>query len=314
MRRRRVVSAALAVSITALALYFLLTPEILAALATAIATADPVPMVLALGLVLAVQYLRAWRFSALTFGHAGLPPLALVRIALQLNFLNFALPFRLGEFGYPALMRAAFAEPILRSLGILLVARLLDLAAVGAILSALVAWLGLAPSLDWLAALAALALIIVPVGAVIAKGWAARLLSRMGADRPVIAGAAAHLGAISTSAAFASLGLSFALWIVFGIAAALIADAAVSGVAPLVAMLGAAGGNLAFALPINGVLGLGPSQAAFVGLAVPAGAPFPSAVTAALVLHAVVLTSAFLFGGLATAWPARDPARPQPPL
>lgn len=316
MSRRRVLSAALAVTVTAAVLYFFLTPEILAALATAFSSADPVAMALALVLVLGVQYLRAWRFSALTFGGAELPSPALVRIALQLNFLNFALPFRLGEFSYPALMRAAFAEPVLRSLGVLLVARLLDLAAVGAILLSLLAMLGVGGRFSSAAGLCALALVALPFAALLVKDAITRRLMRLGEDRPVIAGAAAHLASISRRAACAALVLSLVLWLVFGFAAALIAEAAVGGLSPLVAMLGAAGGNLAFALPVNGVLGLGPSQAAFVGLAVPAGASFEAAVTAALVLHAVVLTSAFVFGGLATAWPvgdAREGASSPPP-
>lgn len=305
---RRVVSAALAVAITAAALYFLITPEILATLRTAIATADPVALAAALALVLCVQYLRAWRFSALTFGRTALPSAPMVRITLQLNFLNFALPFRLGEFGYPALMRTAFAEPVLRSLGVLLVARLLDLASVGAILLALAAWLGIASPFDGFAMIAASALAIGPVVMILAKSWAAKMLARFGTDRPALASAAARLDAIATGAALGAFALSLALWLVFGLAAALIAGAAVEGVSPLVAMLGAAGGNLAFALPVNGVLGLGPSQAAFVALAVPAGAPFDAAVAAALILHAIVLASAFVFGGLASLLPARSHA------
>ena len=73
----------------------------------------------------------------------ALPGWPLVRIAFQLNFLNFALPFRLGELGYPVMMRRAYGQPLAARLGVLLLARLFDLFTVGAIFLFMAAVLGL---------------------------------------------------------------------------------------------------------------------------------------------------------------------------
>ena len=70
-------------------------------------------------------------------------------------------------------------------------------------------------------------------------------------------------------------------------------------VSPSAALLGAAAGNLAFALPVNGIAGLGPAQAAWVLATTWAGVPQPDAVLSALALHAVALSNALLLGGLA---------------
>ena len=97
------------------------------------------------------------------------------------------------------------------------------------------------------------------------------------------------------------MGLGFAIWLVFSLAAVLVADAVVETVPPAAAMLGAAAGNIAFALPINGLAGLGPAQAAWVLATTWAGVPREDAMVSALALHAVALLNALLFGGLALA-------------
>jgi hypothetical protein len=66
-------------------------------------------------------------------------------------------------------------------------------------------------------------------------------------------------------------------------------------------MLGAAAGNVAFALPINGIAGIGPSQAAWVAATSSVGVPWNDAVVSALALHAVVLANAVICGGIAAA-------------
>ncbi|NJO23434.1 MAG: hypothetical protein HC868_11470 [Sphingomonadales bacterium] len=127
-------SAVLALAVTAACLWFLLTPDILKALGRVAGEARPLPILVAFALVALVQWLRAWRFSVMTAGTVALPDMGLVRIALQLNFLNFVLPFRLGELSYPVLMRRRYGHGLLRSAGVLLLARLFDLATVVSIL------------------------------------------------------------------------------------------------------------------------------------------------------------------------------------
>src|SRR5262245_24065718 len=123
---RKTLTLLLAVAITAGCLWFLLTPPVLGALGR-LREARPAPLLAAFVLSALVQWLRAWRFAVLTTGRPGLPDAPMLAIALKLNFLNFALPFRLGELGYPALMRQQYGHGLLASAAVLLTARLLDL-------------------------------------------------------------------------------------------------------------------------------------------------------------------------------------------
>lgn len=68
-----------------------------------------------------------------------------------------------------------------------------------------------------------------------------------------------------------------------------------------VALFGASAGNLAFALPSNGIGGLGASQAAWLAAVTRAGVSWNEAVVGALALYVVTLASALLFGGIAVA-------------
>jgi hypothetical protein len=298
----RALSLALAALLTAAALWYLIEPGTLPQLRFALAHADWWMLGLAMALSAAVQWLRAWRFSIMTSGDPAFPDAGLVRIAFQLNFFNFVLPFRLGELSYPVLMRRAYGQPLLDAAGVLLLARLFDLCTVGAILLGTAAWLGLAGTgtAVLLLALAAAALALAPTILVLAANAAGPFVSRL----PLVGSFAGPLAAAFASlrtrpARLAAIGLSFAVWLTFGVLAILTANAVVDGISPAVALLGASAGNAAFALPINGIAGLGPAQAAWVAALSQAGVPWPDALVSALALYAVVLASALLFGGIA---------------
>src|SRR5262245_42646741 len=164
-------------------------------------------------------------------------------------------------------MHRICGQPLLNAAGVLILARLFDLATVSAIMLAAAATLGLAGSSAGTAALciAAGALAITP-GVLVLLGQAAQpSLMRL----PWLARIAKPLGAgidalTTRRACFAAIGLSFAVWLTFGFVAVLTTDAVGGSVTPAVALFGASAGNLAFALPINGIVGLGPSQAAWV--------------------------------------------------
>jgi uncharacterized membrane protein YbhN (UPF0104 family) len=299
---RQLLSTLVAVILTAGCLWFLLTPDVSRSLGRLAAEARPLPILAAFVLGALVQWLRAWRFAVMTTGRLGLPGAALVRIALQLNALNFLLPFRLGELSYPVLMRRHFGQGLLHSAGVLLIARLFDLVTVGAILLGTAAWLQLAAGVSRaVLVLSALGLALAPFGLALAgralRPWLARLprigdiATRLTAGFEVLDGRRAALAAVT---------LSFAIWLAFGLVAILVANAVVATVPAAAAMLGAAAGNVAFALPINGIAGVGPAQAAWVVATVQAGVPWDDAVLSALALHAVVLANAVVLGALAT--------------
>jgi uncharacterized membrane protein YbhN (UPF0104 family) len=299
---RRAFSLAAGIAITAAALWWLVTPDVVREFEAVAAAAHWPALAAATALSAVVQWLRAWRFSMMTSGHFGLPEWKLVRIAFQLNLLNFVLPFRLGELSYPVMMRRAYGQPVLHAAGVLLLVRLFDLFTVGAILAFVAALLGLAGTGRASVALFAIAaaLAAMPLAFALAarrarltaylpaNGWLARTI-----DLAVAAAGARRVQ-------FAAILLSLAIWLVFGGLAALAAKAVVSGMPLAVALLGASASNLAFALPINGIGGLGPAQAAWVVAVSQTGVAWGDAVISAFALHAVTLLGAVLFGGLAS--------------
>lgn len=312
---RRLLSVVLAVAVTAVCLWFLLTPEILRSLGRMVAEARPWPILAAFVLGALVQWLRAWRFAVMTTGRLALPGAGLVRIAFQLNGLNFVLPFRLGELSYPILMRRHYGYSLLHSAGVLLLARLFDLATVGSILVGAAALLQVPAGVDRvLLALAALGLAVAPFGVALAGRALQPRIARAPRFGDMGVRLTAGLAAIGERrVALAAVALGFAIWLVFGLAAILVASAVVATVSPGAAMLGAAAGNIAFALPVNGIAGIGPAQAAWVVATMWAGVPRDDAVISALALHAVVLTNAIVLGALATMTePGRKLPTPHP--
>jgi hypothetical protein len=299
---KRTLPVLLGLAASTACLWALLTPEIVASFLSLLTRARPLPVVGAFALLALIQWLRAWRFGVMMTGRLALPGAALARITFQLNLWNFLLPLRLGELSYPVLMKRHLGYGLLHATGVLLIARLFDLAAVGAVL------VGTAAALDvWPGAgravlvLGALCLGLAPFGLVVA-GLALRpwltALPRIGEATARLTAGFDAIGGYA--AGWTAVGLSLAIWLVFGIAAILVSDAAVGTVPPAVAMLGAAAGNIAFALPINGIAGVGPPQAAWVAATTWAGVPWHDAVLSALALHAIVLTSAVVLGVVAT--------------
>jgi hypothetical protein len=286
--------------------WYLLTPEVVRELKSVTANASWPMLALATVLTAFVQWLRAWRFSIMTNDALAFPGWPLVRIAFQLNFLNFTLPFRLGELGYPMMMRRAYGQPIAGALGVLLLARLFDLLTVGAIFAFLAATLGLggSPIGSLMLGLLAAALGLAPIALV----YGARALQKyVPAGNSFATKLEPALGALGAHRSqLAAIVLSFAIWLVFGGLAALAARAVTQQVAPAIAMLGAAAGNIAFALPVNGIGGLGASQAAWAAAVSWAGAPWSDAVISAFALYTVTLFGALAFGGAATAIGARS--------
>jgi uncharacterized membrane protein YbhN (UPF0104 family) len=301
---RRLFTAAIAAAITGLCFWLFLTPEVIGALAQLGSQAKSAPLLAAFALTGLVQWLRAWRFAVLSSGRLTLPDVPMFAITLKLSFLNFILPFRLGELGYPALMRQQYGHGLLRSAGVLVIARLFDLATVLAILCGAAAIFYPTPVGRLGLMLGALICATAPVALALLGQTLAPLLLRLvrrASDEVDRTAGSAVWPARGQAAAVVAVLLGFALWLLFGLAAVLVAQAVVDSVSPAAAMLGAAAGNLAFALPVNGIAGLGPAQAAWVLATTWTGVPRQDAVVSALALHAMVLSNALLLGGLAFA-------------
>jgi hypothetical protein len=204
---------------------------------------------------------------------------------------------------YPVLMRRAYGQPVIAATAVLIAARLLDLCSVSALLLVIAAWLDLpsersAPVLG-AAGMALAAAPFLLCALKLPAGSRSRFLKLI-AGSPALRDRSARLSAVA---------LSFSIWLTFGVLAILAAGAVRPGFPPPVAMLGAAASNLAFALPVNGIAGLGPAQAAWAFSVNQAGVAWNDAVLSAFAVYAVTLISALLFGGLAMLASASPPRR-----
>ena len=296
----RPLAFALALAVTAACLWYFLTPEVMEALGRALREARLLPIAAAFVLVGLVQWLRAWRFAVMTTERLSLPDWLLVRIALRLNFLNFILPFRLGELSYPVLMRYHYGHGLFQSAGILLLARIFDLATVLSILFGAAAVLRLWDgSIGALVGVGSVVFALAPFAILLIGGQLSALLRRLPKIGAIAEKLSTGLVAVANpQIGIASVVLSFVLWMTYGFAAFLVAVSVAPSVSAATALLGASAGNIAFALPVNGIAGIGPAQAAWVAATVRAGLAWDDAVVSALALHGVVLMNAIVLGTL----------------
>ena len=159
---KRLTSTILAIVISAIVLWWLLADGAGEALIDALGQASLWPLALGGMIAIAIQMIRAWRFAILASGSLALPSWTMIGIATKLVLLNFLLPFKLGELGFPVMMKRAYGTPFSRGAGILILCRLLDLGVVAAIILLTAAWLldpaihGWSPTLISLVGLAAL--------------------------------------------------------------------------------------------------------------------------------------------------------------
>ncbi|MGI9510125.1 MAG: lysylphosphatidylglycerol synthase transmembrane domain-containing protein [Geminicoccaceae bacterium] len=297
---RRLTSTMLALLVSAVVLWWLLADGAGEALVQALATAHLWPLVLGSMIAIVIQMIRAWRFAILNAGSMDLPSWTMIGIASKLVLLNFLLPFKLGELGFPLMMKRAFGTPFSRGAGILILCRLLDFGVVAAIILVTAAWL-LDPAIHgwnpWLVSLVGLAVLAGPLLLADLLPWLRRLLVRW----PRIAGLAeqlSHGAAIMhpPGRRLSIFALTLSIWFAHAVIAWLAAIAVMADPGfPSMAMASAAS-NLAFALPISGVAGLGPPQAAWATMLHLAGHDWPLSVTTALLCHGVLLTTLSLFG------------------
>jgi glycosyltransferase 2 family protein len=291
--RRRLASTALAAAVSGAVLWWLLAGVDRTALLAALGDASPWRLGLALLLMPLIQWLRAWRFGVVLTGRPDLPSRALIRVAVRLVVYNFLLPFKLGELSFPLMMRRAFDIEYTRSAGILVVVRGLDLSTVAALLC-----------------LAAGALLLVaPLALISAAAPLRRAAARAPRLEPValrlLWGATMLRAPVARAHAFA---LTLAIWLAHATLGWLAASAVIRGISPVATTLATAASNLAFALPVPVIAGLGPPQAAWAAALRLAGLPWPATVATALVSQAVILCGILALGLASVLASAHRPA------
>jgi hypothetical protein len=302
--RRRLVSGLAALAITAATLFILQRGGFLRAFATALETADIARLAAAMAIVPVIQYLRAWRFKLLLSGTAELPEFRLYRIATLLGLINFLVPFRLGEISFPLMARKHLGVGLARATGVLALTRAGEVLAILCLLFFLAALLlddGALGISRWLLVSAALACVLASLALpFLAKLFGGTLL-RMLAPLPRLAASLELM--LSSSGLLCRplrhlqfLTLTFAIWGSFIAGAYLSASAVARGVGLLEVGLAYVASSLTFALPVNGVAGLGPPQAAWWAALRMLEVDSAPAMVTALVSHGIFLVGSVILG------------------
>ena len=297
---RRLFSTALATAVSAIVLWWLLADGTGEALLEAAGSAHLWPLAAGGLLAIVIQMIRAWRFAVLETGSLALPSSTMIGIATKLVLFNFLLPFKLGELSFPLMMKRAYGTAFGQAAGILILCRLLDLAVVMAIILITAAWL-LDPAIHgWnpgLVIMLGLTLLIIPFLMVDGLPRIQRFAGRwpkIGHLTAQMSHGAAMMHPTGQRILVSSLTLS--VWITHAVIAWLtaIAIGADFGFVPMA--MASASSNIAFALPISGVAGLGPPQAAWATMLHWADHAWAPAIASALLCHGVLLITLSAFG------------------
>jgi hypothetical protein len=307
---RRLLHAAVALGVTALCGVILVRDLDRGALAAVLGAVDPLPLGLAVVVALALPFWRGARLAALLPRRRRPGSGLLTRLSAEVLLWNFLLPFKLGELSFPWLLHRRAGLPLQEAAALFVLVRLSDLFAVAGLLA--LGASGLAPvaqrGLGAVAVVLGVALLAAPVALIAGAGrWHARRSD--GARLARLLEGASH--ARTPRARLAVVVTTCGVWGSHVVIAALALHATATTADLGATAAASAAGNLAFALPVSGVLGLGPQQIAFAGTLEVAGVEWARAVAAALAVHAVVAVTAVV-AGLASWLTMPRTARPSP--
>lgn len=297
---RRLISTVIAIAVSAVVLWWLLADGIGAHLIEALGAANLWLLALGALIAIAIQMVRAWRFAILATGSLALPSCTMVGIATKLVLFNFLLPFKLGELSFPLMMKRIYGTPLGEGAGNLILCRFLDLGVVAALILVTAAWL-IDPAIHgWSPALISAFGAIAFAAPLLATEWLPAL-RRLTAGWPRIdrlAGQMSHGASMMRPLRPKLLvtGLTLSIWIAHATIAWLVARAIGTSFGFATMTMASAASNFAFALPISGVAGLGPPQAAWASMLRLAGHDWAPAITSALLCHGLLLSTLATFG------------------
>ena len=297
---------ALTVSITVAVLALLFYDNDFDRYLAAVSGAEPSWLLSGAVMVVVLGVLRAWRLAAAI--EYPLQPIFL-RISLFHNFVTMVSPARIGEIAMPILLqRAGYRRPA-SAAGVLVVLRLLDLLsvlAVGGFATGLTAFED--PAYDWLnelgwwtGSLALGGFVVLPlvpglIGAVFPPIGAPSSSRWIGAIRSLVTSARTCLvpRLYLRLVLFSLTALVSMLLVHYFCARAVSAAPSLAGT-----VVASTAAILVFTLPINGIGGLGPVQAAW-SLALSAqGVVWETALTAGFLMYIVSLVVSGLMTGIA---------------
>ncbi|MBX3183877.1 MAG: flippase-like domain-containing protein [Polyangiaceae bacterium] len=314
-RKQRLLWSLVAAAVTALLLYWMFDRETLSTLRASLSTAKWGYVVLTLLLLPLLQWARAWRYQLLLSGKLTRPPFELFRIGAYLVLLNYVLPFKMGEASFPLLASRKLGVSLGHAAGVLVVTRVVDMLAVlalgaGCALVVLPSFGGFGRPTLWLVLVGAvLALIALPMVARLMHRFASRLLRRFPRVIQLLDRLLQGITPLASPKNHLAMALSTAVVWLIQSALAVSAVAALASIPLMEVLFANAASILAFAVPINGVMGLGPPQAAWVVALKEIGQPHELAVSTALLLHGCSVTGAAILAGLVALVPPQAPSR-----
>jgi hypothetical protein len=278
------------------------------------------PLLLALALFPVLQWLRAWRFSLLLCRSTEPPGWPDFMLTAQLSFLNMVLPLKLGDFSFPLLARKMVGADLLDGAVAILWCRVNDLCVVIALLALCGAFLIAPAEHSWLGLAGAsfgLISLLLPLAL-------APLMRFFRARTPLgrLLGALPDRGSAPHGPQIFHLALTLAIWSTHSLIAYL-ALSAIADLSLIAAAFASAASNLAFALPVTGIAGLGPPQAAWTAALHLTGATLDIAIASALLVYGCLLVGVILTAAPTLLWTAQGerrfgwrptPARPGPDI
>lgn len=297
---------------TALVLWWMLDAKVIAELGSAVRHARVWRLLIALSMVPLIQLVRAMRFDLMLTGQLRRPSYELYRIGALLVFFNYALPFRTGELSFPLLAKQRLGIGVASSTGVLVFTRVLDLVAVVALAAAtgsVVLSMGVGSlsrgALVVVAVGGGLVMLAMPIMGRFTHVGALRALRRFPKASGFIDKLFAGLHNLRTvRQQVGSLVLTLLVW-ALQFVLSYNAASAVSDLSLPQIMFAHSAASLAFALPINGVAGVGPTQAAWALALERTGESFELGVTTALIWHAVPVLGAVLLAAVVASPPRR---------
>jgi Lysylphosphatidylglycerol synthase TM region len=296
----------LAFLVSASVLVWLVTNPMFGAVLDLLHTRRLGPLLLALALFPVLQWLRAWRFSLLLRRSPEPPGWPDFKLAAQLSFLNLVLPFKLGDFSFPLLARRTVGADLLGATVAIVWCRVNDLCVVVAILALCGACLitpAEHPWFWWASATVGLISLLLPLTLAplmsLLRAW-----PRLGR---VLGSLPDHASAQHGRRGF-HLALTVAIWSTHSLIGYLAVSAIAADLSLVAAAFAGAASNLAFALPVTGVAGLGPPQAAWTAALHLTGATWEISIASALLVYGCLLVGVILTAAPTLLW-APNPAR-----
>lgn len=302
MMLKKIIFLVLAICISALLLNYLLDVQVIKTMKDMMGRVNYLFLVFALILTPLIQYFRAWRFNILVKGNNSKPDFNIYKITSLLLFFNYLLPFKTGELSFPILINRYYGMSVLQASGILIFTRILDLLCLVSIFFITGSML-LDQGIQDLSRSAMISIGLLSTGLFVMSPIIARLVKRRG--QSVITNNSRVSLIIEKLFGFAQsvsmtrtpshlLLLTVFIWLLQTLVAACAVLSLGIFVAPVELLFASSAGSVALGLPINGIAGLGPIQAAWAYTLSLGSVTRDIGIITGFLWHAILVTGAVL--------------------